>query len=179
MIYLIIEDVSIATEQIILDSLSNITCNKLMVDIYDVRYEHDQLGKPVVYINNAEILKCSIAHKDIIKVMALSNSEIGIDIESKQIKSHLTYLFHRNEQQLLAINSSLNLTKLWTLKEAASKSLGFGLNYGINSIYISNIKEDTIYFNNSVTDILYVAQYLSVQILEYTISLIYNVQRSQ
>ena len=98
------------------------------------RFEESALGKPHVSGDLPQI-QFSISHNDIASVVAISSTAVvGVDIErlDQQIDESLIAFFCSGCErfQLRRMNKeerSLAFLKLWTLKEAYTKMVGFGL----------------------------------------------------
>ncbi|WP_259655601.1 4'-phosphopantetheinyl transferase family protein [Leuconostoc gelidum] len=167
-----IEDINENSERLILNEISLI-----YPDLHDIKFFKDRFNKPHIFANGKEKIWCSISHKEILKLIVLSDSVIGIDVESKIIKSELSYLFHNAEQMLMNNHESISLTLMWTLKEAAAKSIGLGLTFGINSVYIYLIDKKCVEFISTKTGFQYMGRYYIFKVKKYIISIIYNVER--
>ncbi len=91
---------------------------------------YNEYGKP--YIKGNPIY-FNISHSKEYTVIAISDQEIGVDIE------HLTYkkkLLNKiaNEEEIKAIKNEHDWTKLWVKKESYVKYLGMGLSYGLKNV---------------------------------------------
>lgn len=88
-------------------------------------------GKPQV--ENRDDINFNISHCDGVIICAMSDKEIGVDVE--KIRDFDRYAAKRvcNENELAIINNSNNPNKTffsyWTLKESLGKALGVGLHY--------------------------------------------------
>lgn len=100
----------------------------------------NQYGKPYmdgIYFN--------ISHSNNMIAIAISDKEVGIDIESESnLKKHLDseyYLGWLNKEEIDEFNKTYNklnyLTRVWTKKEAILKSKGKGIN---NYIELKNVE---------------------------------------
>lgn len=142
---------------------------------HEITYAKNSLNMPYAILDHCHLLHCSISHKDFVRIEVVSTNRVGIDLETKQIDDSRLYLFHKQEQIMKLKNESLSLTKLWTLKESAAKSIGLGFTYGINSVYITYLSDTDISFFDNVNYIRYRAKYVSFKVFEFTISIVYNV----
>ncbi|MDR1725048.1 MAG: 4'-phosphopantetheinyl transferase superfamily protein [Bacteroidales bacterium] len=97
-------------------------------------------GKP--FFKNNNTIKLSISHTYDYVAVAISNREIGIDIEHlRQNKQEIAKRFFTNEENnfLSSVNTDsydFYFTKLWTLKEAYSKCIGAGISGTFSQITI-------------------------------------------
>jgi len=98
------------------------------------RFEESALGKPYIAADLPQI-QFSISHNDVASVVAISRTAVvGVDIErlDQEINGSLIDFFcsgHERIQlrRMSKAERSLAFLKLWTLKEAYSKMIGFGL----------------------------------------------------
>ncbi len=127
----------------------------------------------VYFLNNKPMLKglyLSISHTDKLYGFALSDKELGLDIEATipENRLNLSQRILSNielEEYSKSANKALYLTNKWTIKEAYSKYLGTGLSeeifakslYGFNLellghiIGLYGVNEDIeIYLNNEL-----------------------------
>lgn len=99
-------------------------------------------GKP--YLPQNLGISFNISHSGKWVVCALSNDEVGIDIEkiSFDLDIDVSKYFHKNESKI--INSFLGKPKyysfyrFWTAKESYLKCTGRGLSQPLNSFYVHN-----------------------------------------
>lgn len=93
-----------------------------------------QKGKP--YFENNPFF-FSISHSNNLVVCAISDYEIGIDVE--MINSFNPKLINRicspDEKQYIS-DSTENFYKVWTAKEAYSKLIGLGISMGLKNIKV-------------------------------------------
>lgn len=148
----------------------NILCNynknyykileKIIEEIYDyknVKIKKDENGKP--YVLNYDI-KISISHKNKYLTFAMSNVEIGIDIEELKEFNHLIMykFFHKDEIQFIRNGYYGDLVKfyyIWTRKEAFVKSNNNYKLSGFSNFNVINMKNKfyTYIINNYMISI--------------------------
>lgn len=98
-------------------------------------------GKP--FAVNAEI-RFNVSHSGKMVVCAISDKEIGIDIEKIRTVNHRAAERFATESEIDYINSEADgFFKIWTLKEAYFKCIGTGLGADIKSVSF-NISENEI-----------------------------------
>ena len=107
--------------------------------------EFESTPKGKLYLRNSpRQLYFNLSHSDGLVTLAISlNSEVGIDIEKKRSLDFLALaqrFFHPNEfRQLEQAKDNMAETRffrLWTLKEAVFKALGYGVGDGIEKLNI-------------------------------------------
>jgi phosphopantetheinyl transferase len=97
------------------------------------RFEESALGKPYVAADLPQI-QFSVSHNDIASVVAISRTAVvGVDIErlDQEINESLIAIFCSGYERIQLRRMSkeectLAFLKLWTLKEAYTKMVGFG-----------------------------------------------------
>lgn len=111
------------------------------INSYELSYTDK--GKP--YIDNSNFY-FNISHCNEFAVCAISDNEIGIDIE--MIKDKIKKLQPKITDDSKA--DSDNLTQLWTLKESFVKYLGIGIIMDLKKIKVKKIDEyfEIVYSNN-------------------------------
>lgn len=92
----------------------------------DGTIKYGEHGKP--YFEHGE--KFSLAHSGKYAVLAVSDCEIGVDIEDRQFFSeHITQRFFKLDEQEYCGKDLARSLRVWTLKEAALKLTGSGFSY--------------------------------------------------
>ena len=144
--------------------LINTLINKMReyfnIDIQKKNIIYDEEGKPHI-INN--IKRFSFSYSDEFSVIAISDYDIGIDIEKlRQYDEKIVKrLYSKNEFNF--INSSNNkdyeYTKLWTYKEAFVKHKGTGIDKNFSKL---NFIDDNGYNNNLFKTIDYMNYIITV-----------------
>ena len=103
----------------------------------------DDLGK--IYFKSLP-LKFSLSHSGNIAVCAISDENVGIDVEAEiKYKAKISErFFSAGEIQRLrvACDKDAEFGRIWTAKESALKYLGLGLSRDLSSVELIN--EDTI-----------------------------------
>lgn len=107
----------------------------------EIKFEKTYYGKP--RLTNKDI-KFNISHSGNFVVLAISNDDVGIDIEERKKYHHdIVKLFHEKEISIIENNSLNDRVKVfydyWCLKESYIKFIGKGLSEPLNSSFI--IKE--------------------------------------
>ena len=143
---------------LLLEKILYILYNKGMIKLYILKGESDAyaLVRKIAAekFNNAEILKTdmgkpylkdvsgfcfNISHTDGMTVLALSDSEVGVDAE-KVKKADLRIAkrrFLKNEcDYVLKADSDKRFFEIWTKKEAFLKCKGVGLSGGLKSVNV-------------------------------------------
>lgn len=111
----------------------------------------NKYNKPLV--KNHDNLYISLAHCNNNYVFAISNQEIGIDLEykktfkDKELKQLYNYILNNNEQLNFSCDS-LNLLKSWTIKESFLKLIGIGIQTNLKKV---NIVDNTVNLINHKT----------------------------
>lgn len=107
--------------------------NKIKIENTDFTYENN--GKP--YFTNSKI-KFNISHSENTIAVAISNSEIGIDVEKiRKINPNLIKWVYSEKEQKKYFDKILDINffyKTWTIKESYAKFNGSGLNIDFNSL---------------------------------------------
>ena len=94
---------------------------------------YGEYGKP--YIENGKFF--SISHSGDIAVLAISDNEIGIDIEKpREIDKNIIKRCFTDKEAEFTGSSSEKFIRIWTLKEAVSKLFGEGLSFGFNTFSV-------------------------------------------
>lgn len=98
----------------------------------EITIEISHLGKP--YVKNLPV-HFSISHSGDYSVCAISNDEIGIDIEKTRSVHPRAFEKFCTENEARYINGNENgLFRIWTLKEAYFKCIGTGLGSDIKNV---------------------------------------------
>lgn len=127
------------------DFLSKILKENYNIDKYELIY--NEYGKPFLKDNN---LFFNISHDNNLVVIAISDKNIGIDIE------YLTYnrfvlkkCFNEKEQHKVndKVNKEKEFTKIWVMKEAYVKMKGTGIITDLKDIDTTKIKNIDIIDN--------------------------------
>lgn len=105
----------------------------------EIEFEYNQYGKSS--IKGREDIKYNLSHSGDYVVCAVSNKEIGVDVEEiKHMRlSVAKRFFHEKEyvylEQHSGVEQEVLFFILWTLKESYVKYLGVGLTKEINTFY--------------------------------------------
>lgn len=117
------------------------------IDIKNVSFSHLKNGKwtcPLCYF--------SFSHSGPLLAVALSNQKVGIDIQSIRDISNkskmMSYLLSNEEQDLFTNLNSLNLLRIFSLKEALFKS---GEQDFFNPLEIKIIQENQRFYWKKIT----------------------------
>ena len=113
-------------------------------NIYEYDIIKNKYGKKYLKTNE---LYFNISNKDNITVIAISDKEIGIDIESIKYNSSILNTICTESEEDNFINNSYqkenilnsfdkenDFTKMWTMKESYVKMLGMGLKYDLKKV---------------------------------------------
>jgi len=117
-------------------TLLNEILKKENINKYELIY--NEYGKPYLKDNK---LFFNISHSKDIIVIAISDKEIGIDIQHITYKVNALYKSYTEEEIKLVGNDKYLFTEMWVMKEAYVKMLGKGLSYGlknVNTIKLAN-----------------------------------------
>ena len=117
--------------------------SEINIDYNDLIFDKNKDGKPII-INYP--LFFSISHSDVYVICAISNKEIGIDIQNIQnINPKIMNSFFSIDEISFSSNNE-NYTRILSLKEAYGKCYGFGINH-IKEVKFF-IKEKNIIIND-------------------------------
>lgn len=103
-------------------------------NIYEYEIIKNKYGKKYLKTNE---LYFNISNKDNITVIAISDKEIGIDIESiKYNSSILNTICTESEKEYIlnSVDKENDFTKMWTMKESYVKMIGLGLKYDLKKV---------------------------------------------
>ena len=93
------------------------------------RFGHNEHGKP--YLTNYPDIHFNISHCDKAIAVAVSNHEVGIDVEGRRRFNESLLQRAMNDEEQAAIHKSsdpeMEFAKLWTRKEAYFKWTGTGI----------------------------------------------------
>lgn len=112
-----------------------------------LEFKYNKYGKP--YLQNINDIYFNISHSGEWVICAISDCELGVDIE--RIQKHVpnwTYIFSEVEQQMIEEWKKLGKAELfykfWTLKESYIKAIGQGLNMPMNTFSIQLLNNQII-----------------------------------
>ncbi len=129
--------------------------------IKELKYKLNEYGKP--YLKNIENFFFNISHSGEYVILAISNKEVGCDIEKINKNIENTFLLEKEERFVLKIKNSEdkpNIYRYWTLKESYIKNIGESMLYSYRSnvntgqldkyddatLMARNQKDENIYF---------------------------------
>ncbi|MBR4230958.1 MAG: 4'-phosphopantetheinyl transferase superfamily protein [Bacilli bacterium] len=115
------------------------TCDLLRKHNLNNEIIYNKYGKP--YFKDNPIF-FNVSHSDKYAVLAVSDKEIGVDIQKITYKAKIiNKICNENEKKL--IKNANDFTKIWVKKESFVKMVGQGLSYGLinaDTQTINNIK---------------------------------------
>lgn len=121
----------------------------------NVEIAKNEKGKP--YFKNIDGLYFSLSHTDGLTVVAVGESEVGIDAERlRKADLRVTRRFLKDEAgYITATDSDKRFFEVWTKKEAFLKYNGTGLAGGLDSINVFECdpKIETFYFEDYVISV--------------------------
>lgn len=133
----------------------NISSYDLLKKILKEEYNIDsftiiknEFGKPYLKDNQ---LYFSISHDIDTCAIAISSSEIGIDLEYLNYNEKvINKYFYDAEKEIMAKSNNLkyDFTKIWVKKEAYLKMKGTGLNFGKENVDTTKIDAKIIDYND-------------------------------
>jgi 4'-phosphopantetheinyl transferase len=117
-----------------------------LIKAKEIHFCENSYGKP--YLQDIPLF-FSLSHSGNYVLCAVSNTEVGIDIEKHDIyEAQLANFFHSDEISHIASVSCENQTelffKIWSLKESYIKYLGLGLSFPLKEFVIDCKKNDNI-----------------------------------
>ncbi|MCD8925289.1 4'-phosphopantetheinyl transferase family protein [Staphylococcus epidermidis] len=127
------------------------------IKFHEIKFGYSYYGKPLVKKPQNKYI--SVSHSDNLILCAISENNIGIDIEKMDFSNMIINkrIFHPREYNYINNNSDIyiklkNFYEIWTLKESYLKFLGVGIYMNLNSFSVlnnSNFKStNTILFND-------------------------------
>ena len=133
----------------------NMSSHDLLKKILKEEYNIDsftiiknEFGKPYLKDNQ---LYFSISHDIDTCAIAISSSEIGIDLEYLNYNEKvINKYFYDAEKEIMAKSNNLkyDFTKIWVKKEAYLKMKGTGLNFGKENVDTTKIDAKIIDYND-------------------------------
>ncbi len=139
------------------DYIKKIISSFLSIDKKKIIIEKTEFGKP--YLKDYPNIHFNLSHTKGMIVFALSDKEVGIDIERiKKFNERIpikffstneqSYIFQKNEGQ------EIRFHEIWTRKEAYVKWLGMGMKKSFNSFdVLENKKITTLYLEDYIVSI--------------------------
>ena len=123
-------------------------------NVADPIFKNQRFGK--AYISNHENIHFNLSHSGEMVLCAISDMEIGVDIEYNDSKIDLDiakhYFYNREYESIMnAANPSDEFFRYWVLKESYMKYTGLGMNLELDSFEI--IIEDEIKLKNDDEDL--------------------------
>lgn len=109
----------------------------ILNEVYKIsNYEivYNKYHKPYLKDSN---LYFNISHDKDTIVLAISDKEIGVDIEYLTYKEEvIKHRFNKKEQLIIknSLNKEYDFTRIWVMKEAYLKCIGTGLEYGLKKV---------------------------------------------
>ncbi|MCR5740934.1 MAG: GNAT family N-acetyltransferase [Gammaproteobacteria bacterium] len=94
------------------------------------RIKYNEYGKP--YIDGE--LHFNVSHSDGIVVIALSDKEIGVDIERIRTVKNRVIKYSLSDKEYKGVDTVDDFFTYWTIKESVGKCIGVGLSKGIKNI---------------------------------------------
>ena len=124
--------------------LLNVALKNLGVQLNDVKLSETEKGKP--YFVSPSNLFISISHSGDYAFLALSDSEIGIDVQ--QIKQVQSGLIEKTLTKLEreSLQEKEQFFTFWSVKESYLKLIGTGLSAGLKNVEF-NLQNGNISFN--------------------------------
>ncbi|MCD7775176.1 MAG: 4'-phosphopantetheinyl transferase superfamily protein [Clostridiales bacterium] len=105
-----------------------------------IEFYRGQHGKPYI----AENIHFNISHSENYAVAAVSENEIGVDVEKiRQPKMRTAEKFCTEREKAL-VTDAISFFRLWTLKEAYLKCIGDGIYGGLKSVEFSALEGEII-----------------------------------
>lgn len=98
--------------------------------VRDFKLSCDSLGKPII-LESKNQLQISISYSNLFVVVAISDEEVGIDVEYSGRKFPKNIIENWNLREQL-----MDPYRIWTSKESYLKFLGLGLRKSINAISV-------------------------------------------
>ena len=96
-------------------------------------------GKP--YLEQGPFF--SVSHSRRYSVLAVSENEVGVDIEMHEgINEQIAKRCFTEEEQEFALHSTENFQRIWTAKEAVLKFLGKGFSYAPKNFSVLPLSEE-------------------------------------
>lgn len=123
----------------------------------DPEIVYNEYGKP--YFKNSK-LYFNVSHSNKKVLIALSDSELGIDIQKisnydeERIDKLAKRIYNDNDYNYFNNDENVTFTQIWTIKEAYLKYVGYGLiknlhdivvEYNTNSVYLMNRNPSNFY----------------------------------
>ena len=100
----------------------------------DIAFKNGEKGKP--YIEGKPEIHFNISHTDGLLVIAVSDFEVGIDVEKvREVDMRVKKRFTKDESEYIDTNTT-RFFEIWTKKEAFLKQKGVGLKGGLQSFSV-------------------------------------------
>ena len=131
------------------------------ISIEKCQYKYNEHKKPYI-IADEKIIHFNLSHSGEYVICAISNSEVGCDIEKIETANFKTAkrFFSKNEYEIIMQEENLEkrnglFYRFWTLKESFIKAAGIGLSLPLNKFQIilqneisiiQNFNKDNYYF---------------------------------
>lgn len=128
------------------DYLLRYALNEIGIEYNNIEIDFEKNNKPI--LKNIEGVYFNLSHSKEIAICAISNNEIGCDVQ-KKIGNNLEIanrFFCKEEIDLINKSKTVKqkedmFYRLWTLKESYMKALGLGLNIGLSQFQIQFDKD--------------------------------------
>lgn len=141
------------------------------MDVLNITVFKNKYGKP--YIMNDLNIKYNLSHSRGLIVCAVSDSEIGIDVE--KVRAHNRSISHKwfSNQELDFIDSSgndqdMSFFQIWTKKEAKLKWKGTGINTDLLDV---NVIDDSYIKTLVIEDyVISICSDISIHLDDFAIS---------
>ena len=110
-------------------------------------------GKP--YFKDIPDLFFSISHTEGLTVIAVGDSEVGVDVEkTRKADLRITRRFLKEEADYINVcDSDRRFFEIWTKKEAFLKYKGTGLSGGLQSVNVLNLPIKTFAFEDYIISV--------------------------
>lgn len=131
----------------ILSATAGLMMKKVLGITKDDMLGYGEHGKP--YLKNGPFF--SISHSRRYSVLAVSENEVGIDIEMHEtINEQIAKRCFTEEEQEFAKKSTENFQRIWTSKEAVLKYLGTGFSYSPKNFSVLPLSEEHEIFGEKI-----------------------------
>lgn len=100
-------------------------------NIFNYEIVYNEYHKPYLKDNS---LYFNISHTKDIVVIAVSDKEIGVDIQYLTYKENVLNRVYNDKEIELAKDNKYLFTKIWVMKEAYAKLKGQGISYNLKNI---------------------------------------------